>query len=179
MNRILPGLAMATTLCSFQVAAADTYEYPYTGIAGGSAEITDLCDGLGSPCDDSATFYRVYSGARLLPFFGFEVGYTHIDDMGTSATNVSPRGVDLTTLLHLPMGSRMDVFGKAGAFFWDTEVGNNDEQGTDFQVGAGIRFGITESISLRADYDYIPEFGNSTIGSNEMQKISGAVEFHF
>jgi len=179
MNRILPGLAMATALCSFQVAAADNYEYPYTGVAGGSAEIADLCDGQGSGCDDSATFYRVYSGARLLPFFGFEVGYTHIDDMGTSADTVSPRGIDLTTLFHLPMGNRMDIFAKAGAFFWDTEVSGTDEQGTDFQTGVGVRFGITESISLRADYNYVPEFGNSTIGSEEMQKISGAVEFHF
>ena len=179
MNRILPGLAMATALCSFQVSAADTYEYPYTGIGGGSVEIADLCDGLGSGCDDSATFYRVYSGARLLPFFGMEVGYMHSDDMGSSAFNVKPRGIDLTTLFHLPMGSRMDVYAKAGAFFWDTEFGGTDEQGTDFQTGVGIRFGVTDSISLRADYDYVPEFGNSTVGSNEMQKISGAVEFHF
>lgn len=179
MNRFLPGLAMATALCSFQVAAADNYEYPYTGVAGGSTELTDLCDGLGSGCDDSATFYRVYSGARLLPFFGFEVGYSHTDDMGTSATNVRPRGIDLTTLFHVPMGNRLDLFAKAGAFFWDTEVGDTDDQGSDLQVGAGIRFGITESISLRADYDYLPEFGNSTIGTEEMQRLSGAVEFHF
>ncbi|TDT43417.1 OmpA family protein [Halospina denitrificans] len=181
MNRILPGLAMATALCSFQVAAADNYEYPYTGISGGSAELTELCDGAGSGsgCDDSANFYRIYSGARLLPAFGFEVGYTHTDNMGISTVPVRPRGIDLTTLFHLPMGNRLDVFAKAGAFFWDMEVGNTNDQGSDVQVGAGIRFGVTESISLRADYDYIPEIEVLGFDVGEMQKISGAVEFHF
>ena len=203
MNRILSGLAMATALCSFQVAAAGDYEYAYTGLSGGIAELSDLCTNLPADCDDNALAYRLYSGARLLPNFGVEIGYTLMDDFGINGYSVEPEGLDVTTLYHIPMGSRLDLFAKAGGFFWDTAVDTNEAtlnnnanlsqndvdelisrdgvaSGVDLRTGLGLRFGITSWMSLRADYDFIPDFGNKDIGgTDDLHIVSGAVEFNF
>lgn len=203
MNRILPGLAMAMAMCSFQVSAANDYEYAYTGLSGGVASFSDLCSNVPADCDDSALAYRLYTGARLLPSFGVEVGYTLMDDFGVSGYSVEPEGLDVTALYHIPMGSRLDLYAKAGGFFWDTTVNTNEAtlnnnanlsqddvdeltsrdgvaSGIDLRTGLGLRFGITSSISLRADYDFVPDFGNNDLGgTDDLHIMSGAVEFHF
>ena len=97
----------------------------------------------------------------------------------------------------------MDLFAKAGGFFWDTTIdasettlNNNgnlsqtevDEltsrdgvaSGVDLRTGLGLRFSITRSMSVRADYDFIPDFGNKDLGgSDDLHILSGAIEFNF
>ena len=90
----------------------------------------------------------------------------------------------MIALAQFPLGSRIDLFAKAGGFFWDYEfetlVGDsNDSTGGNFMYGAGIRIGITEEIFLRADYDLVPDLGNSEIGENDVDMVSGSIEYHF
>lgn len=207
MNRLLPAVALLATAIPFQAQAND-YEYPYSGVSYGNLGIDDTCEdlrqdfqaaannnfpGASLSCDDSPAFYRVYSGARLTPHFGFEVGYRHSEkaDLGVSSNgqnvkiaDASIRGIDLAALAQFPLGNRIDLFAKAGGFFWDYDfessaLGSNDASGNNFMYGAGIRFGITDNIFLRADYDIVPDLGNSEIGENDVDMVSGSLEYHF
>ncbi|PAU77859.1 hypothetical protein CK501_14310 [Halovibrio salipaludis] len=188
MNRLLPAVALLATAVPFQANASGDYEYPYSGIGGGMASLADTCDGAGSTCDDETSFFRVYSGARLLSNFGVEVGYTQTQDFelinapGVPDLDLSLRGLDVTGLIHLPLNSRFDVFAKVGGFFWEGEadlagVGSSDETGSDFRTGLGAQLGLTEHIYIRADYDYIPNVDYS--GEDDLSLISGSIQYHF
>ncbi|WP_077530455.1 porin family protein [Vreelandella utahensis] len=187
MNRLLPAVALLATAVSLQAHASGDYEYPYSGIGGGMASLADACDNLGSSCDDEATAFRIYSGARLLSNFGVEVGYTQsqefeLDD--TSGTDLSLRGLDVTGLVHLPIGGRADVFLKAGGFFWDSEFegpSSAEENGISLRTGVGAQLGITEHLYIRADYDYVPnvDYSNGALDEDDLSLISGSVQYHF
>ncbi|MFO7787122.1 MAG: porin family protein [Halospina sp.] len=192
MNRLLPAVALLATAIPFQAHASGDYEYPYSGIGGGTASLADACDDQGSGCDDEATAFRVYSGARLLSNFGVEVGYTQSEDFelnDTSGTELSLRGLDVTGLVHLALGSRADVFAKAGGFFWDSELEDGsatvDETGVSLRTGVGAQIGVTEHLYIRADYDYIPnvDYSNGAMGGtlpeDDLSLISGSIQYHF
>ncbi|NIP74306.1 MAG: hypothetical protein GWO16_15450, partial [Gammaproteobacteria bacterium] len=71
-------------------------------------------------------------------------------------TDLTTSGVDVTGLVHLPLGSRMDLFAKIGGLFWNTELdapsgSAADESGADIRTGVGAQFGVTENLYLRAD----------------------------
>lgn len=185
MNRLLPAVALLAATLPFQVQASDSYEYPYSGVSGGLANLSDVCDNAGSSCDDEASFFRIYSGARLLSNFGMEVGYMQTQDFELgSKTDLSTEGLDVTGLVHLPMGSRIDVFAKIGGLVWNTEVdapggSTADESGADIRTGVGAQLGVTSNLYLRADLDYVPDFGNSATGENDLSLFSGSIQYHF
>lgn len=183
MNKFLPALALAAVAMPFQTASANDFEYPYVGVGGGVAEFSDLCGDF-SNCDDDANFYRIYSGARLLPNFGSEVGYNHARTFGTDGFEIRPKAIDITGNFYMPAGQRFDAFLKAGGYLWRVRVEEGaerrNEHGIDFKTGAGVRFGVTEMISIRGDYTFIPNFGSSDIGGTEhLHKVSGSLQLHF
>ena len=213
MNKFLPALALAAVALPFQTALANDFEYPYVGVSYGQGELSDFCDGLDGisdntddvlacSSDDDANFFRIYSGARLLPNFGSEVGYTRTQRFGVSEYNQQMQSIDVTGNFFIPFGQRADVFVKAGVLAWRVRtdadeaglidqglsadsIGNlvardGTEHGFDFTTGLGARFGLTDLISLRADYTYIPNFGSSDIGLEEdLHKVSAGLQLHF
>ena len=191
MNRFLPAAALLATAVSFQAHASGDYEYPYSGIGGGTASLADACDDLGSSCDDGTSFFRVYSGARLLSNFGVEVGYTQSGDfelIDATDTELSLRGLDVTGLVHLPLGDRVDFFAKVGGFVWDSELEGltpAEENGISPKTGVGAQIGLSEHLYLRADYDYIPNVDYSdgamagALPEDDLSLISGSIQYHF
>ncbi|MDX1589462.1 MAG: outer membrane beta-barrel protein [Oleiphilaceae bacterium] len=181
----LLALAVAAFMAP-QAMADDPYEHPYVGISGGQSELDEACDGVSGDCDDTNTFYRIYSGARLLPNFGTEVGYTHNRRFGSLTTQrVRPKALDVVGNAFLPLGENVDLYAKAGAFLWrarvETPSGNSrSEDGVDFKTGVGLRLGFGHSISVRFDFDYIPDFGSSELGvETDLTYISGGLQFGF
>jgi opacity protein-like surface antigen len=191
MNRLLPAVALLATAVPFQANASGDYEYPYSGIGGGMASLADACDDLSSSCDDETSFFRVYSGARLLSNFGVEVGYTqsgNVDLIDANETELSLRGLDVTGLVHLPLGDRIDFFAKIGGFVWDSELEGPtpaEENGISPKTGIGAQIGLTENLYIRADYDYIPNVDYSdgamggTLPEDDLSLISGSIQYHF
>ncbi|TVP60687.1 MAG: hypothetical protein EA349_01040, partial [Halomonadaceae bacterium] len=145
--------AVIAAFSASQAVANDSYEYPYVGISGGVAELDGYCDNVASSCDDDNTFYRIFSGARLLPNFGSEVGYTHISRFGgVDNQRLRPQALDIVGNLYLPLGQHLDLYAKAGAFIWRAEITDNlgdssSETGVDFKTGVGARIGLGQTLS--------------------------------
>jgi|GEM_PF-4844644 len=189
MKKFAPALAVAILAVSSQQAVAnDRYEYPYVGVSGGVAELDDFCKDLNDntipSCDDDATFYRIFSGARLLKHFGSEVGYTHTRWFGTDEAKIRPQALDVTGNFYFPLGDNVDIYAKAGGFLWRTKIreglAEGSEEGIDFKTGIGARIGFGKTVSIRADFDWIPEFGNSSIkGTTDLYFVSAGLQFGF
>lgn len=188
MNRLLPAVALIATALPMQAQASGDYEYPYSGVSGGLASLSDTCDNYSSGCDDGAGFFRVYSGARLLSNFGVEVGYTQTQDFelaDSPSTDLSLQGLDITGLVHMPLAERIDVFAKVGGLFWNSELAgagaSADESGFSVRTGVGAQMGVTDNLFLRADLDYIPnvDYASSALSDDDLGLISGSIQYHF
>lgn len=120
-----------------------------------TVEPNDVLD-KASEISENSTGYKFFGGFKSESFFGLEGGYRDLGKIETSfdgATfNTKTTGWDVEAIGHLEL-SVIDLFAKAGAFFWSNE--NNfsvDETGTSFLwgLGAGVSLG---PIGIRLEWE--------------------------
>lgn len=179
------------------VAAEETV---YVGLSGGQAEVKDFCDGIGSGCDDKATTVRVYAGGFIDTYLAFEGGYRYVDDVTMEASVPGMRAklemgyhmFDGSLLLFTPDIGPLRLFAKVGGQFWRQDVSlsltgfgraNEDEQGFSLRTGVGATMDVTDSISLRVEYDYLQSIGEEVADienfKSDIHVISAGPEFRF
>ena len=106
------------------------------------------------------------------------------------------RGFTFAAMAKYPVLEKFRVFGKIGAFFWqtDTTVSTSiesqspllsssqpglfsfDDSGTDLMFGAGAEYDITERWGLRAEWERYSNIGNN---DGDIDYFSGGVIFRF
>jgi len=107
---------------------------------------------------DNSTGWKIFGGFNSQSFFSVEGGYR---DLGTVETTVQgttltkydskTKGWDIQAMGRLQIAI-VDLFGKAGAFFYNTQGDWVDESGTAFiwGLGAGVHFG---PIGVRLEWE--------------------------
>jgi len=94
---------------------------------------------------------------------------------GNADINLSVKGIGLDAILNAPLTPRFSIFGRIGVLAWDAdatasargtltlggqafgidEVSESaSDSGADVAVGAGLRFGLTEQVHLRAEFTH-------------------------
>lgn len=94
---------------------------------------------------------------------------------GNADIDLSIKGIGLDAILTAPITPRFSIFGRLGVLAWDADAtatargtlslggqsfGIEDvtetasDSGADVAVGAGIRFGLTEQVHLRAEFTH-------------------------
>jgi len=153
-------IALVTTLLCPVSALASLYVGASIGNAWQSATVDadEVVDEV-SKISENSTGWKIFGGFQSESFFGIEGGYR---DLGKIKSNISDaelkvktKGWDVEAIGHLEL-SVLDLFAKAGAFFWstDSEWSNysDDESGTSFiwGLGAGISLG---PIGVRLEWE--------------------------
>lgn len=165
----------------------------YFGLSFGQADVKDLCDSALDSCDDTAFTGRIHGGVHLNRYVDLEFGYRYVDHVDASfgllEAEADGHFVDATLHLGTPRTESFQVFAKAGAMYWlvDYKVSapafgvsaSDDEDGMAFRTGIGARYNLNESISLRADWDYLVDVGNSDLGESDIQIFSFGPEVRF
>lgn len=172
----------------------------YVGISAGQATVDDFCGSEESSCDDNAPTFRVYGGTELNGFADLEFGYRYIDDVEASgvvggvgvAANVSGHFADTTLQLGIPETGPFKVFSKVGFMLWRLDIeaaasngfqtfsSSDDETGVAFRTGLGMRYEITDKLSLRADWDFLMDVGDEDeTGESDINIFSAGPEFRF
>ena len=105
---------------------------------------------------ENSTGWKIFGGFTSESIFGLEGGYRDLGKVETDVVNLGAfdsktTGWDVEALAHVKL-SIFDIFGKAGAFFWNTEVNSVEETGTSFLwgLGAGVTLG---PIGLRLEWE--------------------------
>jgi OOP family OmpA-OmpF porin len=169
-------LALSTT--PFSATAGEGF---YAGASIGSAKLDGDFDGL--DIDDDTTAYRIVGGWWVNRYFALEAGYHNFGDFeqnfnlnGTSSrARLSADGYTLGVQASYPLTSKVAVFGRAGAFFWDGEAEiNNVSQAspeeTNPYLSLGLSYGLTENLSVIGDWTrYELESANSDVFSMGFQ----------
>ncbi|MEX0738675.1 MAG: outer membrane beta-barrel protein [Pseudohongiella sp.] len=123
----------------------------YVGGAYGLVSVDD------SEFDDDNTAPQLFAGWQINPYIGIEGGYTDFGRSGGDLASSDIDGYSVAATGRLPLTDSFSLFAKAGRFWWgsDVRVGSFSDSfsGNELTYGAGMQFGITESLDLRVAYD--------------------------
>lgn len=137
-----------------QVFAANVY----VGASVGQSK-TDL-DGYDNPLG-----YKLFLGAQLTAFAGFELAYIDLDKTLNGSVEHDTTGVELTGIGIFPFGNDGEIFLKLGIFSRDTQIYVNgidigNVNGTDLAYGLGVNFPMSPSSLLRMEYQEFRDDNN-------------------
>lgn len=157
----------------------------YAGASAGWSTARDYCPNaipVGSSCDDSGGAYSVFGGYQFIKYLGIELGYVDLGKVGASAPalgiseTIKARGFELSGVGTLPIGSRFELYAKAGLYVLDvdyacsgsgcTSISSLSETASDFTYGVGAIVSFSKNIGLRVQYQRYQDVGfDTTIGS--------------
>lgn len=122
--------------------------------------------------DEHGTGYKLFGGYQFNRYLSLEGGYFDLGKFGFTATTVPPgtlagsikvKGLNLDLVGTVPVWDRFAVFGRVGANYAqakDSFSGSGavtvlnpspKKRHTDYKVGAGLAYAVTESLTVRAE----------------------------
>ncbi len=147
-------------------------------------------DGISSTLQDTDRSYALISGYRMSPYLSFEAGYFRLGafqyaSSGTLSDGISTapgtfnfsyraKGFLVGSTATLPMGSYLELRGRAGISSSDTRVkvsytieGDGEslkasENSQDFFYGAGVGVNVWDYYRIGLDYMHLSKIGRSS-----------------
>ncbi len=122
--------------------------------------------------DDRSTGYKIFGGYQLNKNFAIEGGYFDLGHFGYTASTVPAgtlngkiklRGLNLDVVGMVPLTDKFSAFGRAGLNYAqarDSFSGtgavrvtdpNPRKSSTNYKLGVGLQYALTESLALRAE----------------------------
>ncbi len=109
--------------------------------------------------DKNGFAYKFYAGFKFVRFLGVEAGYRNLGTVKNTVQDIeiktNIKGLDLfaTGTLNFTM---LDIFAKAGYFFWNSEVSGADvtikKDDKDFAWGVGVGLNLG-TLGVRAEWE--------------------------
>lgn len=170
-------LAFGTLVAPSQAPAQGFY-------VGGSVGRSDADDSNAVPdlitsgsVDGTDTGFKIFGGYQFNPYFGLELAWV---DLGTAkysgsfsgfpvtGGSVKTQGFNFSAVGTYPFGSGFAVFGKVGAFAWESKQNDvtagtpfsNKESGGDVSFGVGASYDFTKNIGIRAEWERFKAVGD-------------------
>lgn len=127
--------------------------------------------------DGTDTGFKIFGGYQFNPYFGLELAWV---DLGTAkysgsfagfpvtGGSVKTDGFNFSAVGTYPFGSGFAVFGKVGAFAWESRQNDvtagtpfsNKESGGDVFFGVGVSYDFTRNIGVRAEWERFKAVGD-------------------
>ncbi|UCF31882.1 MAG: porin family protein [bacterium] len=150
----------------------------YFGASVGSGSIDFDIPGVGT-FDDSDTAFKIFAGYKLVGFF-VEGAYV---DFGAPSETIGVDTGEFDVIALVAQGGYsfglgpLDVFGKAGMAFWDSETNVNgipvdDESDSDLIYGVGAAVSLA-GFGVRAEYEIID------VDEADVEMYSVGIVFNF
>ncbi len=209
---VVAGLIGAVVISGSQEAgAADRQWYVGAGAGGAETDFTesDLSSALSArghtisnvSVDDSDMGWKLFAGVTFGPYFGAEFTYldsgevdasftsstTDVDQLLQDTAEVLPflaDGVALSAVARYDFNDRFTVFGKVGAFHWESDAiadivsgasgtAGVGDTGTDITWGVGGELSFSERWGIRAEWEHYEA------GDKDLDFFSGSVVVRF
>ncbi|SCZ67080.1 outer membrane beta-barrel protein [Thiohalomonas denitrificans] len=111
---------------------------------------------------------KLFGGYQHNRWLGFQLGYAYLGEYEANGGDVEVDGFELAALGHYPITPTTSVFGKVGAFAWDTSVDGtgvpvSDDSGTDATLGLGAEYSVTEQVGVRLEIERFMDVGDEDI----------------
>ena len=162
-----------------------------------------------SQTDENATPYQIFGGYRFMDYFAVELAYLNLgeatykgnlSDNATTNPQVgaikgtwSVDGVPASFLGIWPVSDQFDIFGRVGVFYGSVDLkvrakdasgatiisGSADDNTTEFFGGAGVDWNVTEFLTGRAEWQFMPSVGNDDTGSGDFNNFIVSLIYRF
>lgn len=140
--------------------------------------------------DNSSQSFQVQGGYNVTPNFAVEAAYTDLGtvtsfESSTISAEQDTKGISVSAVGKMPVGTRAKVYGKAGVFHWKSDVnardtiGNtlsSDSDGTDPVVGVGVDYQISPNWSARIGWDRYFSIGDKKPILNDQLDTTSALD---
>ncbi|MDF1645300.1 MAG: porin family protein [Pseudomonadales bacterium] len=139
--------------------------------------------------DDDSDALQGVIGYRLNNYLAIEGSYIDFGDYGKNGAKASTDGYTVAVKGMFPFTEHFGVYVKLGQLWWETSYdilafqGSTEDEGLFY--GAGVSFGVTDSLLLNAEYvvyDHELEASNVTSSSNfdtDLEHASVGLEYRF
>jgi OOP family OmpA-OmpF porin len=170
-------------MCSSSVRAFadDSTSYgprPYIGggVGYGRVDGEDFTNSNGDLTKNRVS-WKALAGVKFNPVISLEGQYIDFGAANRNSDRVKARGWTAGMLLDAPISPYITPYAKAGALFWKTDntfnsISQNDN-GTSFTYGAGVRFHLTDALDLRTEYERF------RMDNTHVDSVSAALQFNF
>ena len=162
------------------------------GIDAGQAQARGICDNV-TNCDDTDTTVRADVGWQFNRMVGVELGYTSfgtVFDANDTTNSITAKqdanAWTLSVLGTIPVADRFGLYGRVGAARFDNSntgtvqgIPVSDDNRTKPYFGAGVKFGLTDNLALRAEYQRYKDLANVGGTRDDVDAWSGGVVFSF
>ena len=167
MNRKLwlcAGTVLLMTLLAIPGTSAGEERGWYAGIGAGSAD-DDLLS-------ESDTAFKAFGGFRFSKIVAVEAAAVDLGEylFGT----LEQSGLAVVGEATLPLGDKFGVFGKAGIFLWEVEIGPYSEDDADTTFGLGGKVALGTHWAIRAEWERFND-----ISGGDVDLVSGSVYYRF
>jgi opacity protein-like surface antigen len=143
---------LLTIPISLFAAAAAAQPVGHVGLLGGQSSV----DANGY---ENASGYKLFAGVSFSTYGSLDLAYANLGKFnrsGVSDTYFDLDGFELTAMGSYPLSQRVSLFARAGYYSWNLDSVLSGTKfgfdGTDFTLGAGMRFGISDDIRLHLEY---------------------------
>ncbi|WP_028863061.1 outer membrane beta-barrel protein [Psychromonas aquimarina] len=171
VNYILP----VALLFSGAVTAASENPW-YAGARLGGTYYNDLSSNMldANTLDKNDVGGGVFLGYNFVPWFALETGYTYLGKMGPAEIenmgSIKQQGMDLVGKFTWNASDSLDIFAKAGAFYYKADgqdqLSAYDDSGVAATAGLGLEYFLTKNISTRLEYQFYNELELQDAGMN-------------
>jgi opacity protein-like surface antigen len=146
--------------------------------------------------EDRDSPLKLSAGYQFSQYLKAEVNYLDFSKPSYSlntlgqpvAQDAKGKGLHLFGTGTLPLGQRMGLYGKVGAFYsnLDSSCATNyvactgADRGTDLSLGVGLRYDFTKTVSVRGEWERFHRFGGRDLaGVNDVDFFSVGMGFRF
>jgi len=170
----------------------------YVALDGGQSKASDACTGLpaGWSCSDTATAWRVAGGYNFTPMWGVELSY---GDFGKAALSGPLLGVPVSgnwkgTAWQLSgtgtfaINESFSILARIGVVNSTAKLdvsvpgygsGGASASKTTAGFGIGAQYDFSKMFGIRAQYEDLGKWGDSSTGESKVTLISAGLVFHF
>jgi len=198
MKKTMTGLCVlaAMMLAAGTAMAADSGFY--AALDAGRSKAKDACTGIpaGFSCSNTGTVIRIGGGYQLNDNFGAEISY---GDYGDSNANGVVLGIPISATINgsgfqasvvgsLPIGESFALTGKLGVANTKVKASatgggfgvNASATNTTGVFGIGVRYQLSNSVALRAQYEDLGNVGDAvTTGKSRLTLLTVGVAIGF
>lgn len=183
-------LTVAVAAATSAFAAPDSETGVVIGLDVGRAEARKNCDGV-ADCDDSDTSVRGDIGYQFDKNWSAELGYTSFGTLfksNDSNFNASQKANawTLSGIGTLPLNQHFGLFGRLGVARYETNgsgtvqgVEAKDRQDVKPYAGAGVKFNVTQSFALRAEFQYYADISGVDGSKDDVQSVYAGAVYRF
>ena len=146
-------LALAAALAALP-AAAQNEERPhfYAGGSAGSNQHDEFAWGL-------------FGGYQANRYLGAEFGYRDLGRQTIGGVTVDGSAWELVGVGRVPLFDRFSAYAKLGGYMGRAHGNGFNENTTDATYGAGVEYGFTPNLALRAEWQRYNDLGGGGFGA--------------